>query len=137
MGRPLVFYNCSQSMASSVVKRMLTGMILSGSWVCFEDAHKLSQLMLSILGDYLSSVRQAYQCLMMNANNQYLIRGQSKITHNKITSKVSVLLSRYESVSIVTTRCALDMESPNWIKKLCQFFIIIILRLVQVLHKIF
>ena len=89
MGRPLVFYNCSQSMASSVVKRMLTGMILSGSWVCFEDANKLSQLMLSILGDYLGSVRQAFQCLMMNKNNQYLMRGQSKSSHNKNASKVS------------------------------------------------
>lgn len=78
MGRHLVFYDCSQSMASSVVKRMLTGMILSGSWVCFEDAHKLSQLMLSILGDYLGRVRQAYQCLVMNKNNQYLVKGRSK-----------------------------------------------------------
>lgn len=57
---------------------MLTGMILSGSWVCFEDAHKLSQLMLSILGDYLGRVRQAYQCLVMNKNNQYLVKGRSK-----------------------------------------------------------
>lgn len=97
MGRHLVFYNCSQSMASSVVKRMLTGMILSGTWVCFEDAHKLSQLMLSILGDYLGSVRQAYQCLMMNRNNQYLVRGQSKEKHGKNATKVSftVVLSRY------------------------------------------
>ena len=77
MGRHLVFYDCSHSMASSVVKRMLTGMILSGSWVCFEDAHKLSQLMLSILGDYLGRVGHAYQCLMMNRNNQYLVKGRS------------------------------------------------------------
>ena len=90
MGRHLVFYNCSQSMATSVVKRMLTGMILSGSWVCFEDAHKLSQLMLSILGDYLTSVRQAYQCLRMNENNQYLVRG-----HTKNVTKVSFILGRY------------------------------------------
>ncbi|XP_028405416.1 dynein heavy chain domain-containing protein 1-like isoform X2 [Dendronephthya gigantea] len=77
MGRHLVFYNCSRSMATSVITRMLTGMILSGSWVCFKDPHKLSQLMLSILGDYLGCVRQAYHCLMANKNNQYQVRGQS------------------------------------------------------------
>ena len=75
-------------MASSVVKRMLTGMILSGSWVCFEDAHKLSQLMLSILGDYLGRVRQAYQCLVMNKNNQYLVKGRSKENSDEDGMKV-------------------------------------------------
>ena len=75
-------------MASSVVKRMLTGMILSGSWVCFEDAHKLSQLMLSILGDYLGRVRQAYQCLVMNKNNQYLVKGRSKENSGEGAMKV-------------------------------------------------
>lgn len=64
-------------MATSVITRMLTGMILSGSWVCFKDAHKLSQSMLSILGDYLGCVRKAYHCLMANKSNQYLVRGQS------------------------------------------------------------
>ena len=91
MGQHLVFYSCSQSMASSLVKRMLTGMILSGSWVCFEDAHKLSQLMLSILGDYLGNVRQAYQCLMMNKNNQYLVRGQVKDNHDLNATVVSFI----------------------------------------------
>ena len=67
---------------------MLTGMILSGSWVCFEDAHKLSQLMLSILGDYLGRVRQAYQCLVMNKNNQYLVKGRSKENSGEDAMKV-------------------------------------------------
>jgi hypothetical protein len=86
-------------MASSVVKRMLTGMILSGSWVCFEDAHKLSQSMLSILGDYLSTVRQAYQCLLMNKNSQYKVRGQTKDA------------SKVRGPWLTKIRCALGFET--------------------------
>ena len=80
-------------MANSVVARMLTGMVLSGSWICFEDAHKLPQLKLSILGDYLACVSQAYQCLMVNTSNQYMARGQSKADVG--TSVLEVLSLRF------------------------------------------
>lgn len=68
---------------------MLTGMILSGSWLCFEDTQKLSQLNLSILGDHLSSISQAYQCLIIDKNNQYLVRGRTQCSVNNSFKEVS------------------------------------------------
>lgn len=106
MGRHLVFFNCSYSMANAVATRLLTGMILSGSWVCFEVAHNLPQTMLSTLGKYLGCIKESYKCLAINKSNEYFSRVTGKADGLKDAEKVSV----YWRELVIT-------EGDHWIRR--------------------
>ena len=53
-GKALLIYNCSESMSSYTFTRILKGMVITGSWMCFDEFNRFSSQILSVIGEQLS-----------------------------------------------------------------------------------
>ncbi|EDO49395.1 predicted protein, partial [Nematostella vectensis] len=59
LGRHQVMFDCTEALVSSMLVRFLTGMLLSGSWVCFEDIDLVSPGVLSLFAQHLNKIHQS------------------------------------------------------------------------------
>ena len=92
MGRHVVFFKCSNFTTSTVLARLLTGIILSGSWICFDEAHNLPQGLLHIAGEYLRSIRQSYNYLTLSNSKHSSINYLEKTDDLKANYQVRIYL---------------------------------------------
>ncbi|XP_047222617.1 dynein heavy chain domain-containing protein 1 isoform X3 [Girardinichthys multiradiatus] len=70
LGQLVVVRQCSPSMGSAVVQRMLLGAIQAGVWLLLESVDLLSQGVLSGLGQLLNDIHQYYLNLQRNKNQR-------------------------------------------------------------------
>nr|XP_039270899.1 dynein heavy chain domain-containing protein 1-like isoform X1 [Styela clava] len=101
-GRPLINLNCSEEITISVLLRSLCGMVESGSWLCFDQVHRLPIHVLSVLAQQIRHIQLAYSTLYSSTRSQYSIRGNSQ--------KEQTTLMR--SNSIPSLHCDIE-ETPN------------------------
>ena len=53
-GKALILYNCSDYMSSETFTRLLKGMVIIGSWMCFDEFNRFGHQILSVVGEQLS-----------------------------------------------------------------------------------
>ncbi|XP_071803571.1 dynein heavy chain domain-containing protein 1-like isoform X3 [Asterias amurensis] len=77
MGRHLVTFNCAEATNMSVLSRLLSGMVQSGSWVMFNNLHCMTEGLMSVFGQQLTHLCTALRILQSPFSNQYRTRGSS------------------------------------------------------------
>ena len=83
MGRHCVTFNCTESLHTSLVNRLLSGMIQAGSWLIWDNAERIPHSMMSVLGQQLDYLKQTYRVLEASMDSQYVSRGTSR--HDKVS----------------------------------------------------
>ncbi|KAK5608280.1 hypothetical protein CRENBAI_001570 [Crenichthys baileyi] len=89
LGQLVVVRQCSPSMESAVVQRMLLGAIQAGVWLLLESVDLLSQGVLSVLGQLLTDTHQYYLNLQRN-KNQRLNKVPECKTAARVTGRINI-----------------------------------------------
>ncbi|XP_070566099.1 dynein heavy chain domain-containing protein 1-like isoform X2 [Ptychodera flava] len=81
MGRHCVTFNCSESLHTTLLNRLLSGVIQAGSWLIWDNADRIPHSIMSVLGQKLDYIKHTYRVLEASSDSQYGARGISR--HDK------------------------------------------------------
>nr|XP_018667303.2 dynein heavy chain domain-containing protein 1-like [Ciona intestinalis] len=90
-GRQFISINCSQLFEINIFKRLLCGMVESGSWLCFDHAQRLTPTTLSILNQHISHIQEACTTIEQSTNTPYTVHGCDGKTKLKRSNSVTTL----------------------------------------------
>ncbi|XP_038044677.1 dynein heavy chain domain-containing protein 1-like [Patiria miniata] len=83
MGRHLVTFNCAEDTNMNVLTRLLSGMVLAGSWVMYTNLNHMTEGLMSVFGQQLDHLCQAVRILHTSTDNQYGTRGFSRLPRQR------------------------------------------------------
>ena len=58
-GKPVIEFNCSSEITLGYFTKMICGMMLSGTWICFKNIEKVEMQLLSVVANQLEIIRLA------------------------------------------------------------------------------
>ncbi|XP_048580282.1 dynein heavy chain domain-containing protein 1 isoform X3 [Nematostella vectensis] len=114
LGRHQVMFDCTEALVSSMLVRFLTGMLLSGSWVCFEDIDLVSPGVLSVFAQHLNKIHQSLKYVVRAIDNQYGIRGVPQVRLTNPTGHIKE--NNVPRRASVTSLTPFYDETNEWIK---------------------
>ncbi|XP_022079964.1 dynein heavy chain domain-containing protein 1-like [Acanthaster planci] len=83
MGRHLVTVNCAEDTNMNALTRLLSGMVLAGSWVMYTNLNHMTEGLMSVFGQKLDHLCQAIRILRSSTDNQYGSRGFSRLPRQR------------------------------------------------------
>ena len=70
-------FTCNPALSLSRILHFISGAVQSGALLCFENVTVLSDGILSVLGQHLDGIRQAFSALQKREFSQFEVRDPS------------------------------------------------------------
>eukprot|EP00795_Rhopilema_esculentum_P014239 gene14239-5264_t len=106
-GTQLVTFTCNPALSLSRILHFISGAVQSGALLCFENVTVLSDGILSVLGQHLDGIRQAFSALQKREFSQFEVRDPSV---SKETSEEAVT-KRRRGITVISLHTLLVNEN--------------------------